>query len=344
MALDPNHALELVQWLTGKWVSRAIHAAAELSLADVLADGALDLDELARRTRTHPPSLYRLLRALSDLGLFRECSPQRFELTERGALLKQDQMRAACLMAHSPWHDAAWDDLLHSVRTGQSGFERAHGQPMFAWFADHPDAARVFDGALSAGKAYRDRGIADCYDFSSCSQLVDVGGGQGSLVLSLLERYPKLSAVVADLPHVIASTRVAIERAGLADRCRVIACDFFEAVPEGADAYVLAHVLHDWDDGACRRILECCRKAMGPAAKLLIIEGIIPVDGSQSRLKWLDLEMLVLTQGGRERTAAEYRVLLQSSGFELSRIAATSGSRCVLEAVSRDATPDRNKT
>jgi hypothetical protein len=330
--VDPNHAIELVQWLTGKWISRAIHAAAELSLADILAEGALDLDELARRTQTHAPSLYRLLRALSSIGLFRECSPRRFELTERGALLKRDAMRAACLMAHSAWHDAAWSELLHSVRTGESGFERAHGQQLFDWLSQHREEAQVFDATMTAGKAYRDLGIADCYDFSAFSRLVDVGGGQGSLTISILQRYPQLSAIVADLPHVIPATKLALERAGLAERCEAVASNFFEAVPAGADAYVLAHILHDWDDAACERILTCCRNAMSARSKLLLVEALVPHDDAPNRLKWLDLEMLVLTSGGRERTADEYRQLLRTAGFELTRIEASGGSRCLLEA------------
>jgi hypothetical protein len=332
MPNDLAAAQQLAQWISGKWLSQAIYAAAELSIADHLAQGDQSVSQLAEATKTHAPSLHRLLRALASVGIFRECAPQRFESTPLGDLLRTGAMKAACIMAHSSWHDQAWAQLLHSLHTGESAFEKAHGAPLFDWLAQNTEAAEVFNDAMAASKSYRDYGIAEHYDFARCEQLVDVGGGHASLAISILQKHSRLHAVIADLPHVVEGATQAIQAAGLATRCRVAPCDFFEGVPAGGDVYVLAHVLHDWSDERCVRILANCHKAMQSDAKLLLIESML-LDGNQpDRLKWLDLEMLVLTHGGRERSEQEYRRLLAAAGFELTRTVATGGSRSIIEA------------
>jgi hypothetical protein len=332
MSFEMNAARQLAEYLTGKWISHAIHAAAELSIADVLAEHELSVDELAEQTGAHAPSLYRLLRALASIGIFHEASPQRFRSTVASDLLRRGAMRSAALMAHSSWHDGAWAQLVHSVRTGESGFEKAQGAPLFEWLNRHPDANTVFSETMTAGAAYRERGIATAYDFSACRRVVDVGGGHGSLMISLLQQYPDLNGVIADLPAVAAGARQALERAGLSERCEVVGCDFFEHVPAGSDAYLLAHVLHDWDDDRCIKILGSCRAAMMPSAKVLLVESLLSPGDQPDRAKWLDLEMLVLTSGGRERTRDEYAALLRAAGLRLQRVIATEGSRNILEA------------
>jgi C-methyltransferase len=292
----------------------------------------MTVEELAERTGTHPPSLYRLLRALAGIGVFVEADGRRFASNELGALLQTGRMRAGCLMMHSRWHDRAWGELLHSVQTGESGFERAHGEPLFSWLESRPDEARIFNDAMTAGKAYRDRGVAEAFDFVDAGTVVDVGGGHGSLLISILTRYPHLHGTLVDLPGALDGARAAIQQAGLTARCEVRVGDFFEQLPTGADVYLLAHILHDWDDEHCRRILDACGRSMRPDSKLLLIESPMSESDGPDRLEWLDLEMLVLTSGGRERTATEYGQLLQSAGFRMLGITPTSGSRSVIQA------------
>jgi hypothetical protein len=332
---EPTHlrpADQIAQWITGKWISHAIYVAAKLSIADLLADGEQSLEFLAARTGSHAPSLYRLLRALASIGIFRESSPQRFESTPSGDLLRVDAMRAACLLAHSEWHDRAWSELHHSVQTGESAFQHAHQAPLFDWLSQHPAENELFSQAMTAGKLHHDSAIVENYDFSQATRLVDVGGGHGSLVIAILNKYPQLSAIIADVAQVAAGARQAISRAALQTRCEVVTCDFFSSVPAGGDVYMLSHVLHDWDDDSCQRILSSCRVALGPHAKLLLVESIVASGDQPDRIKWLDLEMLVLTSGGRERTADEYERLLGSAGLRMDRIVRTNGRRDVIEA------------
>jgi len=346
MANDLAAAQQLAQWISGKWISQAIYVAAELSIADVLASGDKSVEQLAEATHTHAPALHRLLRALASIGIFRECAPQRFESTPLGDLLRTGAMRAACIMAHSSWHDQAWAQFLHSVRTGESAFEKAHATPLFDWLGSNPEAAGVFNEAMAAGKNYRDFGIAEHYEFERFERMVDVGGGHASLAISILQKHPGLQAVIADLPQVTEGAKLAIQNAGLSARCRVVPCDFFEHVPAQGDLYVLAHVLHDWSDERCLQILANCRKAMPSHGKLLLVEALLLEGNQPDRLKWLDLEMLVLTSGGRERSEQEYRRLLAAAGFELTRTLVTGGSRSIIEACvggSQRETPTRQE-
>jgi SAM-dependent methyltransferase len=329
--IDPRAALQVAELLAGAWKSRAIHAAAVLGVADVLAPGPLALDELAARLGCHAPTLHRLLRALSTIGIFEQRSPGVFATTPLGRCLEAGEMRDSCLMLHADWHDAAWRELVHSVQSGEPGFERAYGEPLFSWLDRHPEAAGLFQRAMSAGRAYRDAGIAEAYDFSRASVLVDVGGGHGTLLLSILRAHPQLSGVLADVPNVAATAQGAIDSAGMSARCSVAGIDFFETVPAGGDAYLLAHIVHDWSDAKARRILENCAAAMRPGGCILLVENVLPADGAPSRTHWLDLEMLALTSGGRERTEAEFRALAESAGLELVRVVPTAGSRALIE-------------
>jgi hypothetical protein len=330
---SPRPADQLAQWITGKWISHAIYAAAKLALADLLTDGERSLSDLAAATGTHAPSLYRLLRALASIGIFHETTPGHFTSTPIADLLRRDAMRDACLLAHSGWHDRAWSELLYSLKTGAPAFERVHGTPLFDWLSQHPEENDLFGRAMTAGKLHHDSAIVHHYDFSGVTRVVDVGGGHGSLVVSILNKYQHISAVIADLAQVTEGARQVVGKAGLQARCEVVTCDFFVSVPKGGDVYLLSHVLHDWEDDACVRILSTCRASMRPHTKLLLIESMIAADNRPDRAKWLDLEMLVLTPGGRERTEAEFDRLLRSAGLRINRIVCTHARRDVIEAV-----------
>jgi hypothetical protein len=324
----------LLQMMTGYWVSQALYVAAKLGIADLLVDGPVTCDSLATATRTHAPSLQRTLRALASVGVFSEVAPGQFALTPLARLLRSatpDSMRALAIM-YAEEQYRAWADMLHSVRTGQPAFEHQFGMGVFEYFAKNPEASAVFNEAMTGWTAQLAGAVVDAYDFSPFGTVIDVGGNQGTLLTAILRRHPSARGVLFDLPHVVASAEPVLVKAGVDDRCARIGGDFFEAVPNGGDAYVLASILHDWDDSRCTAILTRCRSAMPAHGKLLIIELVLPPGNEPFFGKWLDLHMLVMA-GGRERTVSEYATLLSVGGFELSRVVPTQAGASIVEAV-----------
>jgi cyclopropane fatty-acyl-phospholipid synthase-like methyltransferase len=322
----------MMQLILGKWVTRPIHVAAELGIADLLANGPLNTADLATATGTHAPSLYRLMRALSSIGIFTESAPHSFALTALGESLCSDQLRPQALLFGSRWHDQAWSELLHSVRTGEAAFEKAFGQPAFDWLQAHPEAAELFASATAANISSRSRAVVDSYDFSSCTRVVDLGGGRGALLIEILTRYPQVSGIVADLPAMVRTARQAIAEADLGSRCDAEECDFFRSVPATGDTYILSDVLHDWGDDQCRQILKRCHGAMDTASKLLVVGFVIPPGDQPSPAKLLDLEMLVMGGDARERTVEELQHLLEVSGFNMERVIPTPDGASIIEA------------
>jgi hypothetical protein len=325
--------------IAGEWASKAIHMAATLGIADVLAGAPVPVAELASATETDEPSLYRLLRALASLGIFAE-TEHGFELTPMAEHLRSDSptsVRGLAMMHGEPWHWRAWEDALHSVRTGNPSFERAHGQDFFGYLRDHPDAAAAFDAAMGDISRSQHAALVDVYDFSGIDHLVDLGGGHGTLLTAILRGQPDLTGTLFDQPDVIDGALGTLEQAGVADRCQLVAGDFFESVPS-ADAYLLAHVVHDWPDAEATRILGNCRRCIAPDGRLVLAEIVIPPGNEFSHGKLLDLEMLVCL-AGRERTEAEYARLLASAGFRLTRVVPTAGHDSAIEAIPADPAP-----
>ena len=330
----PPHA-QLIQMGTAYWVSRLVHLAAELGLADHLAAGPLSADELAGRTQTHAPTLYRVLRSLASLGLFTEDSSRKFSLTPLGAALQAGapgSARATILTLGGESVAAAWRNLLYSVRTGKTGFEHAHGKPIFAWLAEHPEEAALFGETMIGFHGAEPAAVAAAYDFTGFSTLVDVGGGTGNLLTTILAKYPQPQGVLFDLPHVQAEASALIKSRGLTDRVKVEAGDFFATTPSGGDVYLMSHVIHDWSEEQCRTILGNCRRVMKPGSRLLLIEMVLPPGDAPHPGKLLDMMMLV-APGGQERTAEEYRTLLASAGFRLTRVIPTDSAVSIVEAV-----------
>ena len=307
--------VQLMQFIVGKWISKPIYVAAELGIADILAEGSKSIEEIARVNRSHAPSLYRMMRALASVGIFSEIGEKRFELTPMAGYLKDGAMKSIALMFNSNWSDKAWGYFMDSVKTGDTAFEKAHGLPVSDWLKKNPRAARIFNEANAIKAANSHRAIVDVYDFSGINMLTDIGGGLGALMAEILIANPVIKGVVADIPSVIQDTRRIIQSRGLADRCEAVECDFFKAIPAGSDGYLLSHILHDWPDDQCQIILNNCRQVMKLHSKLLIVEMIIPPGNQPSIAKLLDLEMLVTT-GGCERTEKEFKTLLESSGFD----------------------------
>jgi hypothetical protein len=329
---NPSVGEQLGQMITGYWVSRSIYVAAKLKIPDRLLGGPKTADELAAATGMHTRSLYRLLRALASRGVFFEDTAGRFSLTPLSeGLLSQradSQWALAVLMGEERYH--AWGDLLESIRTGQTAFERLYGKPLFDYLGDHPEQSETFDAAMTGVHGRETRAMIDAFDFSGIRALADIGGGNGSTLMGVLGEHSQMRGILFDVPGVAERARAQISRAGLANRCDVIGGSFFEAIPEGADAYMLRHVIHDWDDDRATAILRNVRAAMGAAARLLVVESVINPGNEPAFAKLLDLNMLVVP-GGAERTRDEYRRLYEAAGLRLTRIVPTDAEVCVIE-------------
>jgi hypothetical protein len=327
--------IQMLHLIVGKWVSQAVYAVATLGVADQLAAGPKPPDALAKAVGAHAPSLHRVLRALASIGVFTEDAEGRFALTPLGETLRSDvpgSMRAFARFLGMPPAWDSWREILHSVKTGENGFEHVHGQTGFEYFSTHPEEAALFDAAMVGFSQAAIPTLLASYDFAQFGTIVDVAGGRGHVLAAILQAHPRARGILFDMPHVVEGAKRHLAAEGVADRCEVVAGDFFRGVPAGADAYLLKHIIHDWDDPRCEAILGGCRQAIAKTGKLLVIEMVIPPGNQPFFGKLLDLEMLVLTPGGKERTEAEYRALFRRAGFELARVVPTQSPVSVLEA------------
>jgi ubiquinone/menaquinone biosynthesis C-methylase UbiE len=322
---------QMMQFITAKWISQPIQVAAQLGIADLLVDGPMSVEDLAGKTGTHAPTLYRLLRALAGRGIFEELEGRTFGLTPMAQCLQTGAMRALALTFLSDWHERAWGSLRHSVKTGEPAFDHAFGQPAFDWLEERPEESALFNQFQAEKTARFIPAVVEAYDFSGITKLADMGGGTGALMLEILRANPHLAGCVAELPQVARQAREAIQASGLADRCQAVECDFLQGAPEGFDAFIMCHTLHDWEDEACAKILVNFSRALPSGGKLLIVEHLIPEHSGFSVAKILDLEVLVMG-GGKERTEAEYRALLQEASFQMNQVIETSAGIAIIEA------------
>lgn len=330
----PPH-VQLIQMGVAIWQARAVYAAAELGLADLLANGARSTEEVAGATGMHAPSLYRLLRALASCGIVTETAPRRFETTLLGDALQEGApgaARATILTIAGSWQWEAWGNFLHALRTGESGVQEAFGKSLFDFLADEPVHGARFNEAMVGMHGAVAPAVVAAYDFSQFGSIVDVGGGKGALLAAILSAHLELRGVLFDLPETEDDARDYLARAGLAARCDFKAGDFFDRVPAGHDAYVLAHVLHDWTDEQSLMILGKCREAIPAGGRLLIVEAVLPDGDTPHHGKLMDLLMLTVT-GGVERNADQFTEMLKRTGFNLTRIYATTTHQSVIEAV-----------
>ena len=323
----------VMDMLIGYWKAQSVYVAAKLGIADLLRDGPKTSDELAKATGAHAPSLFRLLRALASTGLLMQDDKNRFGLTPHAeCLCSGPGSKRSLVIMNGEEHYRAWGELLYCVQTGKTAFDHIFGKPVFDYLAEHPDKAKIFDEAMTGIHGAETQSMLDAYDFTGIGTLIDVGGGNGSLLCQVLQKYPLMKGILYDLPGVVARAKDRIQVAGMAQRCQTIAGNFFEKVPPGGDAYLMRHIIHDWTDDQCRHILGNFHKVMTPAARLLIVESVIPPGNEPFFGKFLDLTMLAIP-GGKERTAEEYRDLLASAGFRLTRIVPTSGEINVIESL-----------
>jgi hypothetical protein len=324
------------QMIIGKWISQALGTIVDIGVPDQLAKGARQCRDMAREAGVSEDGLYRLLRALASMGLFAESADRRFRLTGMGQLLRSDHPESLAGYARFTSHDITWRPwglLSHSVKTGMPAFDHVFNASVFEYFSRNPEVAAVFDEAMTSISTMEARAASEAYDFKGIETLMDVAGGHGLLLATILRRHKRMRGVLFDLPHVAAGAAATFTRAGITGRVRIESGDFFKELPSGADAIIMKHIVHDWDDDSATRILQACHRALGTRGKVLIVDTVLPHSNMPHYGKLLDLEMLVLTPRGRERTKAEFANLLRGAGFRLSRVITTQGPMSIVEAV-----------
>ena len=330
----PPH-VPLVRMAFAHWTSHIAFAAARLGIADHLADGPLDAATLAKKTATHAPSLGRFLRTLASMGVLTEDESHRFALTPIGRALRTGAPGAAratiLTLAHPSWI-AGFSEMLHSLEAGRSAYEKTFGMNIFEWLGKHPDEAALFSETMVGIHGMEPAAVAAAYDFSKCGTIVDVGGASGLLLTTVLGKAPRAKGILFDLPHVVRDVHAGLAASGMKDRVTVEGGSFFERVPKGGDVYLLSHVIHDWPESQCVDILRCCREAMTPGGRILLVEMVLPHGDTPHPGKMLDMMMLV-GPGGQERTAEEYAALAKLAGLRMERIVPTESAVAIVELV-----------
>jgi hypothetical protein len=325
---DPNLQDQLARLVSGYWYTQTIYVATKLGIAEHLKDGPKSAHELAQATGTNPRALYRLLRALASISIFAE-EEGKFSLTPLAECLLDPSAKAMATM-RGDFQYRAWGELLYSVQTGASAFEKVYGKPVFDFLSENPEPGKLFDQAMTGVHGRETGAMLEAYDFTGIKTLADIGGGNGSVITAILKKYPAMQGIIFDLSGVMERTKANLKVAGLEGRCRIVPGNFFQAVPPGADAYLMRHIIHDWDDDKSLAILRNCRQAMDKGDKLLVVEGVVPPGNEPSVSKFFDLAMMV-SPGGMERTEDEYRQMFEAGGFRLKRIVPTKTWISVLE-------------
>jgi hypothetical protein len=329
---SPRAALELHRLLNGFQITQAIHVAAVLGLADQITAHPRPVAEIAATVDAHPGALYRLLRALAALGIFREHNDRCFSMAAMGDCLRTASLHpvrphAIFIGQKNQWD--AWGNLLHCVQTGENAFRAVHGIGSWEYRARHPDQNAIYNAAMTGNSRRVDKDIVGSYAFGRFTRIADIGGGQGSLLAALLQANANLRGVLFDRPHVVATTEPVFAAAGVADRCETIGGDMFVAVPSGCDAYVMKYIIHDWDDAHCRRILQACRAVMTHDTRLIVIDRLLGPPNEDLAVKLSDLHMLV-GPGGQERSLDEFIALFRAEGLHLIEVYPTQSSVSLL--------------
>lgn len=322
----------------GYMVSSALYAVAQARIPDLMAGGPKGTAEMAEASGTSEDALYRILRALASIGVFRETAPRTFALTSVGEYLRsdrEDSFRDMIMWIADPFHFRTYPEMPHALKTGATVVEKVTGHSCFGYFEKDKDLSAVFNAAMTMFSRMLGPAVLEAYDFSwlDGKTLVDIGGGHGRLLSQILKKYPGIHGAVFDLEHVVAGSEERIREDGLAGRCDAVPGDFFESVP-AAEAYIMKHILHDWNDEQALKILRNCHRAGKGQAKVILVETVLAPGNEPHVAKWLDLEMLMLP-GGRERTEEDFAKLFERGGFTLQRVVPTKSPVSVLEATKR---------
>ena len=332
---EPSPPDQVFQLCMGFIPAISLNVAAKLGVADQLSKGPKDVSELAQATHVSEDALYRVMRALSIFGVFKELNGRRFEQTPASDLLRADHpqsLRPFVLFFPDPLHFRCYSNLMHSVKTGETTGKVTLGKELFEYLREAPEDSETFNAAMVNLTQMFIPAVLEAYDFSGTNTLVDIGGGHGSVLASILQKYPSMKGILADIDYVVAGADSYLKSMGVADRCQTVPIDFFKSVPSGGDTYILKNIIHDWDDERSLTILTNIRTALAnnKQGKVLLLE--IVIEPGANPLGYLaDIEMMVLA-GGRERSEQEYRGLFARAGFRLTRIVPTKGPQSVIEA------------
>lgn len=326
---------QLIQMATAHWTSSLVYVAAEMSLADRLAEAPRTAAELAQSTGSEASALYRVMRTLAGMGLFTEDAGHRFSLTHLGEMLRTGtpgSARSSVLTLAGELMTKSVGELLYSIKTGKTAFEKVFDMPLFEWLAKHPVEASMFSETMVGFHGAEPAAVAKAYDFSQAGTVVDIGGATGNLLSAVLSHHRRPRGILFDLPHVVRDAPALIKARGLTDRITIESGSFFESVPATTGAYLLSHIIHDWSKAQCLAILANCRRAMTLNSRLLIIEMVLPIGNKPHPGKMLDMIMLTFA-GGQERTEPEYRQLLEDAGFRLTQVVPTESAVSIVEAL-----------
>ena len=334
MDVDPSRAV-ILQLMAGKQIAFSLAGVARLGVADHMGEDPAGIEVLARKVDANPDALFRAMRLLASVGVFEQFPGRQFALTPVGKHLQTNvpgSVRYLAAFSGDEWSVRAYEQFLHCLRTGQDGVSKAYGKHAFDLLSERPDQAENFHQAMTANSGLEAHAILDAYDFGGINRIADVGGGHGLLLASILEAYPQMTGVLYDLPEVVAGVPPeCMSKYG--SRLEIQPGSFFEAIPAACDAYIAKHIIHDWSDEHCRKVLRRMREQLPASGRVLICDMVMPEDSAPSPAKVLDIQMLVMTPGGRERTAEEFRALLASADLRLSRIVETTLPICVIEGV-----------
>lgn len=322
----------MMHLLGGNFVAGALAGLAQLGIADLVAAGPRTPADLAREIGVNADALYRLMRATASIGVLAEQDDGRFAQTPLSDCLRRDakpSLRDLAIMGGREWCARGWSEIAYSIRTGKPSVDKVYGMPIFDYMSRNPEEAAIFNGAMTAISSIDSPAVATAYDFSSLGSIVDVGGGHGLLLATILGKTPGLKGTLYDLDFVIAGAANG-PLAPFADRCSFAAGDMFATVPAGADAYIMKHIIHDWDDERCLKILKACRAAVNPGGRLLVVDSVIAPGNAFQPAKFLDLQMLLIP-GGLERTEAQFRALFAAAGWRLTRIVPTMAVDSIVE-------------
>jgi hypothetical protein len=329
----PPHA-DVLQIISGLWVASAVSCLARFGIPDLVKDGPKSPEELAGKIGAQPGALYRLMRATASVGILSEGTDGRFSQTPRSDVLRSDShpsLRHIAIMNTDEWHMRGWERIDYCVRTGKQALDEVYGMPLFEYFQKNREPAETFNQAMSSMSSMEGPAVASAYDFSGIGSIVDVAGGHGLLLALILEKNPRLKATLYDMPQVIEGARTGPLQP-MMNRCTLTSGNMFESVPTGADAYMMKHIIHDWPDDLCLKILKGCRAGVNSGGRLLVVDPVIPKVNDFSTGKIMDIEMLIFP-GGHERTEEQFRALFVAAGWRVSRIIPTDSPVSIVEGL-----------
>lgn len=329
----PAH-VGMFQLLNGVYITGAISCLARLGVPDLVEHGPKSAYELATAVGADPRALYRLMRATASVGVLSEGPDGKFSETPLSAVLRSNAnptLRGFAIMHSRDWHGLGWSHLDYCVRTGKQALDKIYGTPIFQFFEQHPEEAQLFNQSMTDLSTIDGPAVADAYSFDGIRSIVDVGGGHGLLLATILARNPQMKGTLHEVAHVVAGAKDGPLKP-MMDRCTLASGDMFSAVPAGADAYIMKHIIHDWPDEVCIKILKACRKGVNPGGKLLVVDNVIQPGNDFAPGKFLDLQMLIFP-GGCERTEKQFRELFGAAGWQLSRVIPTAVPESIVEGV-----------